>query len=45
MSESLWDRETFIGKLREVGASSHHDKHPVHLLMNAGRLLPGAIRG
>src|SRR5271154_5340206 len=45
MSEALWDRETFIAKLREVGGRSYHDKHPFHLLMNAGQLSPEAIRG
>jgi pyrroloquinoline-quinone synthase len=45
MSEPLWDKEAFIGKLREVGANSYHDKHPFHLLMNEGRLSPEAIRG
>ena len=45
MSESFWDEATFTGKLREVGASSYHDKHPFHLLMNEGRLSPDAVRG
>jgi pyrroloquinoline-quinone synthase len=45
MSLPLWDEETFIEKLREVGGNSYHDKHPFHLVMNAGRLSPDAIRG
>src|SRR5271163_4396792 len=45
MSKPLWDQETFIGKLREVGGKSYHDKHPFHLLMNEGKLSPEAIRG
>ncbi len=45
MSETLWDNETFIEKLRQVGANSYHDKHPFHLAMNEGRLSPEAIRG
>jgi len=45
MNEPLWDEATFIVKLREVGASSYHDKHPFHLLMNEGRLSPEAICG
>jgi len=45
MSESLWDNETFIARLREVGGNSYHDKHPFHLVMNEGRLSPEAIRG
>jgi pyrroloquinoline-quinone synthase len=45
MTEGLWDQETFLGKLREVGSRSYHDKHPFHILMNAGKLSPEAIRG
>lgn len=45
MSEELWDHAEFLGKLQEVGGRSYHDKHPFHLLMNAGRLSPEAIRG
>src|SRR5476649_1213270 len=45
MSEPLWDEPTFVGKLREVGGNSYHDKHPFHVLMNEGKLSPGAIRG
>ena len=45
MKEELWDQETFLGKLREVGSRSYHDKHPFHVLMNAGKLSPEAIRG
>src|SRR5271168_1019292 len=45
MKEGLWDHETFLGKLREVGGRSYHDKHPFHVLMNEGKLSPDAIRG
>ena len=45
MTEGLWDNETFLAKLQEVGGRSYHDKHPFHLLMNAGQLSPEAIRG
>jgi pyrroloquinoline-quinone synthase len=38
MSQELWDRRTFTGKLQKVGASAYHDKHPFHLLMNSGQL-------
>jgi pyrroloquinoline-quinone synthase len=38
MTQSIWDHETFTEKLREVGASSYHDKHPFHVLMNTGKL-------
>jgi pyrroloquinoline-quinone synthase len=44
MSHEPWDRETFAGKLREVGASAYHDKHPFHLAMNASQLSPAAVR-
>jgi pyrroloquinoline-quinone synthase len=45
MSEPLWDEPAFVGKLREVGGNSYHDKHPFHVLMNEGKLAPEAIRG
>ena len=45
MNEPLWDNETFIAKLREVGGNSYHDRHPFHRLMNGGLLSPEAIRG
>jgi pyrroloquinoline-quinone synthase len=38
MSQGPWDHNTFTEKLREVGASSYHDKHPFHVLMNTGKL-------
>jgi pyrroloquinoline-quinone synthase len=42
---SLWDRETFIAKLREVGERTYHHKHAFHVAMNSGQLTPEAIRG
>ena len=45
MTAGLWDRETFVEKLREIGASAYHDKHPFHVAMNEGRLSPEAVRG
>jgi pyrroloquinoline-quinone synthase len=45
MTTELRDRETFIAKLREVGARAYHDKHPFHVAMNEGRLAPDALRG
>ncbi len=45
MSAGLWDRETFIEKLRAVGERAYHDKHPFHLAMNEGQLSPEALRG
>jgi pyrroloquinoline-quinone synthase len=38
MSQARWDRKTFTARLREVGESFYHDRHPFHLLMNDGRL-------
>ena len=45
MTTGLWDHETFIAKLREVGGRAYHDKHPFHVAMNDGRLSPEALRG
>ncbi|HYR58887.1 MAG TPA: pyrroloquinoline-quinone synthase PqqC [Chthoniobacteraceae bacterium] len=44
MTGAPWDRETFVGRLREVGARAYHDKHPFHLRMNAGQLSRDAVR-
>src|SRR5215475_11668675 len=45
MTEELWDRESFVEKLRVIGGRAYHDKHPFHLAMNEGRLSPEALRG
>ena len=45
MTTELWDRETFVEKLRAIGARAYHDKHPFHVAMNEGRLSPEALRG
>jgi pyrroloquinoline-quinone synthase len=45
MTAELWDRETFVEKLRVIGVRGYHDKHPVHIAMNEGRLSPEALRG
>ena len=45
MTTSLWNRESFVEKLRAIGARAYHDKHPFHLAMNEGRLSPEAVRG
>jgi pyrroloquinoline-quinone synthase len=42
---SLWNRETFIGRLKAVGISRYHDKHPFHQFMNSGKLTPEQLRG
>ena len=45
MTTRLWDRETFVEKLRAVGGRAYHDKHPFHIAMNEGLLSPEAVRG
>ena len=45
MTAELWDRKTFVEKLRGIGVRGYHDKHPFHLAMNEGRLSPEALRG
>jgi pyrroloquinoline-quinone synthase len=45
MTNPLWDRETFVEKLRAVGGRAYHDKHQFHVAMNEGLLLPEAVRG
>jgi len=45
MTTGLWDRETFVEKLRSIGVRAYHDKHPFHVAMNEGRVSPEALRG
>ncbi len=45
MTAELWDRETFVEKLRAIGGRAYHDKHPFHVAMNEGQLSPDALRG
>src|SRR6476620_9413494 len=45
MTTGLWDRETFLEKLRAIGGRAYHDKHPFHVAMNEGQLSPDALRG
>jgi pyrroloquinoline-quinone synthase len=45
MTTGLWDRETFVEKLRAIGVRAYHDKHPFHVAMNEGRLSREALRG
>ena len=45
MTTGLWDRETFVEKLRAIGVGTYHDKHPFHVAMNEGQLSPDALRG
>ena len=36
--------KTFVNRLRKVGNVGYHNKHPFHLLMNAGKLRPPEIQ-
>jgi len=45
MTAELWNRETFVEKLRAIGERDYHDKHPFHVAMNEGRLSPEPLRG
>src|SRR5256714_3298437 len=45
MTTELWNRETFVEKLRAIGVRGYHDKHPFHVAMNEGRLSPEGLRG
>jgi len=45
MTTGLWDRETFVEKLRAIGGRAYHDKHVFHGAMNDGRLSREALRG
>src|SRR6476660_4782139 len=44
MTTEPWDRETFVEKMRAVGARAYHDKHPFHVAMNEGQLGPEPLR-
>lgn len=45
MQTCVWDRDTFLQKLQQVGKSRYHHLHPFHAQMNAGKLTPTQIRG
>jgi pyrroloquinoline-quinone synthase len=45
MEKALWNKKVFAERLREVGTRRYHHKHRFHVLMNKGKLRPGAIRG
>ena len=45
MEDKAWERETFTSRLREIGTTRYHDKHPFHVLMNEGKLSREAVRG
>ncbi|HET7579422.1 MAG TPA: pyrroloquinoline-quinone synthase PqqC [Bacillales bacterium] len=41
----LWSPDEFTKRLKEVGRSHYHDKHPFHVAMHDGRLSDEQIRG
>src|SRR5579859_1096617 len=38
MNKTPWGDRAFTAKLRAVGSTSYHNKHPFHVLMNRGQL-------
>lgn len=44
MNQAPWAEKIFVARLRQIGASAYHDKHPFHVLMNSGRLSRPAIQ-
>jgi len=38
------DRDSFVDRLKQVGADRYHDKHPFQVMMNAGALSPDQLR-
>src|SRR5580693_10044477 len=43
--EPLLDRSAFLERLRAIGMTRYHDKHPFHRHMNEGKLIPDQVRG
>ncbi|HTL54144.1 MAG TPA: pyrroloquinoline-quinone synthase PqqC [Candidatus Limnocylindrales bacterium] len=44
MRQAPWDDRAFTAKLRQIGSTSYHNKHPFHVLMNSGRLERRALQ-
>lgn len=40
----MLDRDSFVGRLKQIGAERYHDKHPFQVMMNAGALTPDQLR-
>jgi pyrroloquinoline-quinone synthase len=40
----MLDRETFVERLKQIGAERYHDKHPFHRQMHEGTLSPDQLR-
>ncbi len=43
--EAPWTRDELLSRLRDVGASRYHDKHPFHLRMHEGKLSKRQVQG
>lgn len=41
----IWDRDTFLERLRAVGMTRYHHLHPFHEYMNSGKLTRDQVRG
>ena len=44
-NDTGWSPEEFTARLRAVGEKSYHDQHPLHALMNDGRLDLPSLQG
>ena len=42
---TVWDNDTFVQKLQDVGMARYHNLHPFHAYMNSGALTPDQVRG
>lgn len=40
----MLDRESFVARLKQIGAQRYHDKHPFHRKMHEGALAPEHLR-
>ncbi|OIK15907.1 pyrroloquinoline quinone biosynthesis protein PqqC [Bacillus sp. MUM 116] len=43
--KELWKKDEFTERLKDVGRSFYHDKHPFHVAMHQGKLSRDQIRG
>ena len=43
--DELWTQDEFTERLKDVGRSYYHDKHPFHVAMHQGKLSREQIRG
>lgn len=40
----MLDRDSFVRRLKQIGAERYHDKHPFQVMMNAGALTPDQLQ-